>query len=290
MHYLIDHVSHYHYNQRVYLRPHLLRLRPRCNSWQTLATHTVDITPTPQGRSPILDLDGNNLEKVWFEEPTESFAIQATSRVATTVANPFDFLLEPWALQLPFDYPQSLAQKLAPYWQPYSFHADAVALQLAQDIAHSVNYQPLGFLTQLSQRIYETCTYQVREQGPPWPASLTWNRAQGSCRDLTVLFIEVCRAMRLASRFVSGYQEGDLSTEEWELHAWAEVYLPGAGWRGFDPTHNLAVGDRHIALVASARPEYCAPIVGEITPVHPFLATGLAMTTQLETRVKVALV
>jgi transglutaminase-like putative cysteine protease len=84
----------------------------------------------------------------------------------------------------------------------------------------------------------------------------------GSCRDFTVLFMEACRAVGLAARFVSGYEEGDSTVLERDLHAWAEVYIPGGGWRGFDPTHGLAVADRHVALVASAFPQFTAPVTG----------------------------
>jgi transglutaminase-like putative cysteine protease len=101
--------------------------------------------------------------------------------------------------------------------------------------------------------------------------------------------MEACRAVGLATRFVSGYQEGDLSTDDWELHAWAEVYLPGGGWRGYDPTHGLVVSDRHIALVASANPLYTAPVVGEVMPVSPFITTGKAVRSTMQTQVLVRL-
>ena len=93
--------------------------------------------------------------------------------------------------------------------------------------------------------------------------------------------------MGLAARFVSGYEVGDPETPQWELHAWAEVYLPGAGWRGYDPTHGLAVGDRHIALVASAIPAYCAPVLGEVTPDRPFVETGKSVQSSLTSTVKI---
>jgi transglutaminase-like putative cysteine protease len=101
--------------------------------------------------------------------------------------------------------------------------------------------------------------------------------------------MEACRAVGLATRFVSGYQEGDLSTDDWELHAWAEVYLPGGGWRGYDPTHGLVVSDRHIALVASANSLYTAPVVGEITPVNPFTTTQKMVQSEMMTQVLVRL-
>lgn len=288
--YRIEHHTEYHFNQPVYLRPHRLRLRPRSNGWQNLLTYNLTIDPIPAGLTEITTLDGNGEQKVWFTNPTEKLAIAVESVVQTTMENPFNFLLEPWALKLPFDYPQSLAQQLRGYLVPYEGRLDPVAVELAQDIAHDCQRQPITFLQNLTQKLYEHCTYTVRATGEPWEAGVTWRSREGSCRDLTVLFMEVCRAMGLAARFVSGYEVGDPEVSQWELHAWPEVYLPGAGWRGYDPTHGLAVGDRHIAVVASAIPAYCSPVGGEVAPVKTFLETGLTVQSQLETEVKITVV
>ncbi|MBD2652610.1 transglutaminase family protein [Synechocystis sp. FACHB-383] len=288
--YHIEHHTEYRFNQPVYLRPHRLRLRPRSNGWQNLLSYKLTIDPLPSESAAITTLDGNAEEKIWFTDPTEKLAIAVESVVQTTMENPFNFLVEPWALKLPFDYPQSLAQQLRGYLVPYEGRLDPVAVELAQDIAHDCQRQPITFLQNLTQKLYEHCTYTVRATGEPWEAGVTWRSREGSCRDLTVLFMEVCRAMGLAARFVSGYEVGDPEVNQWELHAWAEVYLPGAGWRGYDPTHGLAVGDRHIALVASAIPAYCSPVGGEVAPVKTFLETGLAVQSELETAVKITAV
>lgn len=285
--YRVQHYTHYRFNQPVYLRPHRLRLMPRSNGWQNLLAYNLTIDPLPVGLAEITTLDGNAEQKIWFTDPAQQLAIAVESVVQTTMENPFNFLLEPWARKLPFDYPQSLAQQLRGYLVPYEGRLDPVAVELAQDIAHDCQRQPINFLQNLTEKLYENCTYAVRETGEPWEAGVTWRGKEGSCRDLTVLFMEVCRAMGLASRFVSGYEVGDPEISQWELHAWAEVYLPGAGWRGYDPTHGLAVGDRHIALVASAIPAYCSPVGGEVTPVKTFLETGLAVQSQLTTEVKI---
>ncbi|NEO26236.1 MAG: transglutaminase family protein, partial [Kamptonema sp. SIO4C4] len=134
------------------------------------------------------------------------------------------------------------------------------------DIAQKTGHDPVAFLNELNQRIYHQCNYITRETGAPQSAGQTWQQKEGSCRDLAVLFMDICRVMGLASRFVSGYQEGDPDMAEWDLHAWVEVYLPGAGWRGYDPSQGLIVCDRHIALVASAKPRYTTPIVGDYIP------------------------
>ncbi len=270
MRYQISHTTTYKYSQPVTLQPHLVRLRPRSNGWQTLKLFSLQVTPTPTSRSQIIDLDGNALIKVWFPpEKTDSLHVQAQSQIETHESNPFNYLMEPWAAQLPIDYPASLLLQLQPYLTGqnalYGTSIDPIALQLSQEINHAVSGDTINFLGTLNQRIYETCRYLVRETGTPLPPGITWSEKQGSCRDLTVLFIEACRAIGLAARFVSGYQEGDLNQDDRHLHAWAEVYLPGAGWRGYDPTHGLAVSDRHIALVASAVSNYAAPISGNFS-------------------------
>lgn len=239
------------------------------------------VLPQPAGSSDFVDLDGNNLTKLWFTQPTEKLSIQTTCEVVTSCTNPFAYLLEPWALQLPFDYPQSLLKQLNPYLQPYSFVADAVALELAQNIAIATQGNTLDFLFTLNQRIYQDCTYITRDKGAPFPAGVTWRGRTGSCRDYAVLFMDVCRAIGIAARFVSGYQEGDAQQLNRDLHGWVEVYLPGAGWRGYDPTLGLVVSDRHIPLAASAIPSYTATVAGTVAPLEFNTNVTSSMQTQI---------
>jgi transglutaminase-like putative cysteine protease len=267
MFYQIDHTITYTYSEPVRLQPHVVRLCPRSNHHQTLKTFELTVKPEPIGQSQVLDLDGNATTKLWFE-PTgvETLEVKAISQVETHSTNPFNYLLEPWAMQLPIDYPSSLLTQLRPYlqgsWLPVS--PDPIAVELAQEVRQAVADQPSAFLTELNQRIHQTCQQIVRETGSPLPAGITWKQQSGSCRDLAVLFMEVCRAAGLATRFVSGYQEPDPDNNNQHLHAWAEVYLPGAGWLGFDQTQGLAVSDRHIAIVASTMPGDTAPLPGTI--------------------------
>ncbi|HEY9658366.1 MAG TPA: transglutaminase family protein, partial [Allocoleopsis sp.] len=141
---------------------------------------------------------------------------------------------------------------------------DPVATQLAQQICADTYHSVVSFLSTLNQRIYTECSYQFRENGDALPAGITWTTRSGSCRDYAMLMIEACRAVGLAARFVSGYQEGDPDQDDRHLHAWVEVYLPGAGWRGYDPTHGLAVADTHIALVACPTYKGTAPVEGHL--------------------------
>ncbi len=221
--------------------------------------------------------------KLWFSQPTEKLSIQTLAKVETSCTNPFAYLLEPWANTIPFDYPSSLLQQLEPYLRTYSFIPDSSALELAQDIALATKENTLDFLFALNQRIYQDCKYIIRDTGEPFPAGVTWRGKQGSCRDYAVLFMDVCRALGIAARFVSGYQEGDLDQQSRDLHAWVEVYLPGAGWRGYDPTLGLVVSDRHIPLAASAIPQYAAAVEGTVTPVE----TNTKITCDLQAQISI---
>jgi transglutaminase-like putative cysteine protease len=267
--YRISHQTIYTYDRPVALAPHLIRLRPRCDAHQTLHQFLLKLDPQPKQQSENVDLDGNTLLKAWFtDEPTTQFRVEAISDVETRCENPFLYLLEPWAVRLPMDYPSALLHQLQPYlggqFAQASRAIDPVALELAQEIWVAVAGNITSFLTELNQRIYQNCGYMLRETGSPLPPGVTWRSKQGSCRDYAVLFIEVCRAAGVAARFVSGYQEGDPDCSDRHLHAWAEAYLPGAGWRGFDPTHGLAVSDRHIALVASSNAIDTIPVSGSL--------------------------
>jgi transglutaminase-like putative cysteine protease len=282
MRYKIFHQTIYTYNQAVILQPHLLRLRPRSYGGQILQNYCLEVSPEPLGVAEIFDLDGNATTQIWFGEPTEKLSITVRSEVGTFGANPFRYLPETWATQLPINYPNFLLQQLQPYLNSYGAAADALVIQLAQEILQEVEGNTLAFLARLNQRIYTECLYSSREHGHAWPGGVTWREKQGSCRDFAVLYMDVCRVMGLAARFVSGYQEGDIQQTARDLHAWVEVYVPGGGWRGYDPTHGLAVSDRHIALAANVYPTYCAPIVGNIIPI-PTASTpaGATMTSNL---------
>lgn len=268
MQYQIGHLTRYEFSQPVSLKPHIIRLQPRSDGWQTLTSFQIAITPQPPNVSQSIDLDGNNIIKIWFDPQTttEQLSIQIQSQVQTHCTNPFNYLLEDWALSLPIDYPSSLQSQLSPYltgiWGRYGL--DSVAMDLGAEIAAATDNNTFRFLIELNQRIYDRCDKIVRETGAPLPPKLTWEQKAGSCRDLSVLFMEVCRGVGLASRFVSGYHEGDISNPHADLHAWVEVYLPGAGWRGYDPLHGLAVSDRHVALAASAIPQATAPVEGKL--------------------------
>lgn len=273
MAYRIFHQITYRYDQPVVLASHILRLRPRCDVTQRLRQFSLRLDPEPAQLYETLDLDGNAILKARFaDQSITQLVIEANSEVETLRSNPFSYLLEPWATTLPFNYPSLLLHQLQPYRSGqfaggFGAEIDPTASQLAQELWLDSGGNVVTFLSALNQTIYESCGYQMRETGSPYPPGLTWAKKSGSCRDYAVLFMEVCRAVGLASRFVSGYQEGDPDSNDRHLHAWAEVYLPGAGWRGYDPTHGLAVANAHIALVAT-------PTAAQSGPVEGTLKTG----------------
>lgn len=279
MHYFVSHTTVYQYDRPVSLSPHVIRLRPRADLTQTVSNFTLDIAPAPTQVIENIDLDGNNILIAYFSsELLITLQISTSFEIQTHRSNPFAYLLEPWVNRLPLDYPASLQAQLQPYFPSVAANfptLDPVAVELANDIWHKTDGNPVMFLWELNQQIFNTCQHIVREQGDPFPPSVTWKTKTASCRDMTVLFIDACRAMGLATRFVSGYHEGDPDWEHRHLHAWAEVYLPGAGWRGYDPTQGLAVGDRHIALVAAPNSRATAPISGS-------LKNGLGATTEMQ--------
>jgi transglutaminase-like putative cysteine protease len=265
MKYAISHTTTYRYERPVLLNSHVLRLQPRTDGFHHLQEYTARVSPTPIGQTTLLDAEGNLTTRCWWgDEPIDCLEIVTTSRVETLCDNPFNYLLEPWATKLPIDYPTALMGHLSPYLsaaQLGSLATDPAASQLAQEIAYRTNWNTVSFLSELTQLINQQLDYQVRESGDPLPPSITWNQKSGSCRDFVMLFMAVCRAVGLAARFVSGYEAGDPAYEQ-TLHAWAEVYLPGAGWRGYDPTMGIVVCDRHIAIAASGWPRYAAPVTG----------------------------
>ncbi len=275
----VTHTTQFSYTRPVFLEPHSIRLRPRDGGGQRLLSYDLRVEPSPAGLTECVELDGNASERVWFNGLHEELKISTAFRVDTLRADPFDFIIEPTALDMPMAYAVARETALAPY-----LHREALSdnvTELAALVSREVNGKTLPFLDALTARIHETCEVFIRVQGGPWPPATTLERRRGSCRDLAALEMDACRAVGLATRFVSGYQEGDQSNSERELHAWVEVYLPGAGWRPYDPTHGVAVSDRHIAVAAGAAPEDAAPTAGTFrgTGVTSTMRTAITMRT-----------
>jgi transglutaminase-like putative cysteine protease len=231
-------------------------MRPRDDASQRVLQHQLLIFPTPQGQSTCLDTAGNVVVHAWFEGTTTELRVSSMFEAETLRANPFDFLLPVAArLTLPITYEN--AALLAPYLKT----AEKVE-GFATEVAEESGGQLMPFLDQLTDRLFNTCRHINRPEGAPQPAAETLARKEGSCRDLAVVFCAACRSQGIAARFVSGYERESAFQEQSQMHAWAEVYVPGGGWRGYDPSRGLAVGLAHIAVAAAADAADAAPITG----------------------------
>jgi transglutaminase-like putative cysteine protease len=257
----VTHTSTYFYDAPVALEPHVIRLRPRSDGAQKLRRYELTIHPRPAGSSECLDQDGNVVTQAWFDAPAESLRVESRFAVEPLRENPFDFLLPAEkALGMPFFYAEPWKTLLAPYANGAAV-APAVAA-FALETGGAAGGRTLPFLAVLNQRLFEGWRPMVRPEGEPYPAEETLAAREGSCRDLAVLFCEACRAMGFAARFVSGYARAAAEGDHSYMHAWAEVYLPGGGWRGYDPSCGLAVSLDHVAVAAAAYPALAAPLSG----------------------------
>jgi transglutaminase-like putative cysteine protease len=263
----VSHSTLYRYDFPVYLEPHIFRLRPRENSAQRLLAFDLRITPTPAGTTECLDQDGTLALNAWFNAPTTELSVVSRFTVEMLRENPFDYVLTNQSLNLPLWYVAPLCTALSPYRNDAPV-AETVK-QYAQGIAANAQWNTLSFLTALTSQIFQTCRQVTRPYGPPWPSNQTLSSQEGSCRDLAVLFCDACRVMGIAARFVSGYEcasasnsLNSLGSQDSYMHAWAEVYLPGIGWRGYDPSRGLAVSNRHIAVAAGFDHDLASPVAG----------------------------
>lgn len=259
--FVVKHATEYSYSRPVFLEPHVFRLRPRSDGTQQLIRFKIQIEPQPAGMTECTDLGGNATLYAWFADTTETMRVSTTFKIATLRSNPFDYIVTyPSAETLPVEYADEIKPVLAAY-RLASGLPESVR-RFAATIAAEADRKTSSFLAVLARRIFDTCKYIIREEGDPQPAEITLSSGRGSCRDLAVLFIEACRSQGIASRFVSGYHKGGPRRGKRYLHAWAEVYLPGGGWRGYDPSHGLAVSDQHIVLAVGYVPALATPVTG----------------------------
>lgn len=256
----VRHTSTYNYDGPVALNPHTLYLYPRTYPYQRLMAYELIIDPVPSKIVRNVDAEGNVQQVVFFHGPTRQLTITADMTLQSDDFNSFDFVIFPFeSKKLPgFRYEPGVEALLHPHLDRATVTAE---IELwARRMAAGANWETIEFLSVLNRTI-RSFTYETREQGAPNAPEQTLSERRGSCRDYTVLFMAACRSLGLAARFVSGYLFGN-PQQEHELHAWAEVYLPGAGWRGYDPTEGSVVNNRHIFLTSTARPELAAPITG----------------------------
>lgn len=259
MHIHVRHESEYTYDVPVALGPQTLYLFPRMYPYQRLLDYELVIDPKPTQTVRNIDVEGNVQQLVYFNHPTNHLSVTVDIQLQSDEFNSFDFVLFPFETErVPFRYPKTELNFLQPYLE-----REGVSERIeswARQIAAGAGWQTTAFLMNLSQTIRQF-TYEIREEGAPFLPEQTLTGRRGSCRDYATLFMAACRSLGIAARFVSGYLFGN-PQQEHQLHAWAEVYLPGAGWRGFDPTEGSVVVNRHIFLTSTAKPELAAPISG----------------------------
>ncbi len=271
IHVAIRHATRYRYDRPVALSPHVVRLRPAPHSRTPILAYSLTIKPEKHFINWQQDPFGNYLARLVFQEKTREFSVDVEVIADMTVINPFDFFMEEYAEHWPFAYEAGLRQELAPYLE-----VEPAGPLLADYVAgiDRGRKNTVDFLVALNMRLQRAIAYTIRLDPGVQTCEETLGRALGSCRDTGWLLVQILRHLGLAARFVSGYLV-QLSADEksldgpsgperdfTDLHAWAEVYVPGAGWIGLDPTSGLFAGEGHIPLACSPHPLSAAPITG----------------------------
>jgi len=270
----LSHKTRYVYDQPVQLAPHVFRLRPAAHSRTPVTAYSLNIKPEKHFINWLQDPFGNYLARVVFPEKSTELSIEVDLVAEMTVINPFDFFLEEYAEHYPFQYPEQLQKELLPYLEATETGPllSAFLAEIPRDKTAIVN-----FLVDINQRINRTVNYSIRMEPGVQTCEETLGKKLGSCRDSGWLLVQALRHLGLAARFVSGYLvqltadvkalDGPSGTEVdfTDLHAWAEVYIPGAGWIGLDPTSGLFAGEGHIPLACTADYVSAAPVTGGFT-------------------------
>lgn len=259
----IDHLSEYRFAAPVTLLPHRMLLRPRENHGLRIVSASLEIEPTASIRWHRDPLD-NSVAIVTFAVASDLLRVASSLVVEHFDESPLDFVVENHAVMYPFGYVAADAAMLAPFRVPtWPEDHDSVEGWLTTLSARVGVVETFVLLDRMNRAINQGFRYEVREEFGVQSPARTLERRAGSCRDFATLFMEACRQLGLASRFVSGYLYAPLNPAfSGTSHAWAEVYLPGAGWRGFDPITGRVVGPDHIAVAVAHHPEHVAPISG----------------------------
>ncbi len=279
IHVALHHRTEYRYDRPVSLGPQTVRLRPAPHSRTRILSYSLRVTPADHFINWQQDPQSNYLARLVFQEKTREFAVEVDLVAEMAVLNPFDFFLEPEAERFPFTYDPQLDHELAPFrlrcalTPALKVFCDS-ELAKYQGLTGEKRARTIDFLVGLNQRLSREIKYLIRLESGVQSPEETLSKGSGSCRDSAWLMCQVLRHCGLASRFVSGYLiqltadvkslDGPSGPEKdfTDLHAWCEVYLPGAGWIGLDPTSGLMAGEGHIPLAGTPDPQSAAPISG----------------------------
>ncbi len=271
----IRHLTHYRFDRPVTLSPHLIRLRPAAHCRTPILAYGLKVSPERHFINWQQDPFGNYLARLVFPELTRELRVDVELIADLTVINPFDFFIEDSAEHWPFAYPEALRKELASYLEVSERgpRLEAYLAGVDRGRRHTVE-----FLVALNRDLQRAVGYSIRLDPGVQTCEETLDRALGSCRDTGWLLVQILRHLGLAARFVSGYLvqltpdekslDGPSGTDHdfTDLHAWAEVYIPGAGWIGLDPTSGLFAGEGHIPLACTPQPSSAAPIEGLTDP------------------------
>jgi transglutaminase-like putative cysteine protease len=262
----ILHRTYYNFSSPVELGTHYLRLRPREGHELRIESSTLSVTPDAVIAWQS-DIENNSIATATFSGAVSQLAIESETVVQQYNENPFDFLIESFAVQFPFAYQQDDWFTLAPYTATANLSAGSPVASWAAGVWNGTeSIQTISLLLRIADRIRTGLQYGIREEPGVQDPIETLSRGTGSCRDFAALFIAVARHLGLAARFVSGYLVAAPNYIDYgATHAWAEVYLPGAGWKGFDPTLGLLTGSDHIPVAVSRLPDSVPPIAGSFT-------------------------
>ncbi len=267
----LNHNTYYRFDRPVNLSPHVVRLRPAPHTRTPVVSYSLKVTPEKHFINWQQDAFGNYLARLVFPEKTTEFSVEVEVIADMVVINPFDFFLEEYAETFPFDYTEQVKKELAPYLEKRSqgklFNALLESISLEEVTTND-------FLVYINQKTQQRINYAIRMEPGVQSPEETLEKGIGSCRDSAWLLTQLLRHLGLAARFASGYLvqlspdekplDGPAGAEKdfTDLHAWCEVYLPGAGWVGLDPTSGLLTGEGHIPLACTPDPVSAAPIEG----------------------------
>lgn len=283
----IEHRTSYTFDRMVSVHPHVVRLRPAPHTRTPIEAYSLEVEPADHFINWQQDAFGNFLARLVFPNPTRKLSINVGLIADLKVINPFDFFIEEYAETVPFSYPAALREDLDPYLRAVDDNGEGSGSgELLQAWVDRHQYPPgtrtIDFLVGINSAVNVDVNYSVRMEPGVQTPDHTLRTQVGSCRDSAWLLVAVLRRLGLAARFVSGYLVQLTSDVEaidgpsgpaadfTDLHAWTEVYIPGAGWIGLDPTSGLFAGEGHIPLAATPHPSSAAPISG---------STGIAETT-----------
>ena len=285
----IAHRTHYRFDRPVRLAPHEIRLRPAPHSRTPTTAYALAIGPARHRLHWQHDSAGNQVARVVFQETASELTIDVGFEADLTPFNPFDFLIDPRAEHLPVDYLLETAN-LTPYLQATEQGPRLLEWLRTFEAQQPENAPTIDTLTRLNQQVAATIQYLVRHDPGVQSCEATLAAASGSCRDSGWLLVQALRHCGIAARFVSGYlvQLAGIThataekiadeKDRVDLHAWAEAYLPGAGWLGFDATSGLLAAEGHVPLAVSATHEGAAPVSGSVEPSAVELEFDMKLT------------